>query len=111
MISRVGIQSEACIVCARRAGPSGVGAGRWIGWYCTQCGVQAAKSVFIMPAKEFDVVEQAACRRVAAIINSTDDAALTIQREDVALFVSWVVDEFAKQMREYVKTGEAPSPD
>jgi ribosomal protein L37AE/L43A len=104
MISRTGMKSESCVVCARRAGASAVGRSPRLGWYCTECDVQIARAAIDMVSKQFDVVEQFACQRVATIINSTDDDVLIIQREDVALFVSWVVDEFAKQMREYFKT-------
>jgi ribosomal protein L37AE/L43A len=108
MIRRVGKASESCIVCARRAGASAIGQLPRVGWYCDQCGIQIAEYAYAMTNKDFDTVEQAACKAVAAILNSTDDQQLTIPRDEVPLFVSWVVDEFAKQMREYVRTGEVP---
>ena len=105
MIRRSGKFCESCFVCARRAGPS---AATGFAWYCKQCGLELAKKVLMMTNKDFDSIEQAACARVAAILNDTDSEYLLVPRDEVHVFVGWVVDEFAKQMREYVKTGERP---
>jgi hypothetical protein len=104
MIQRIGRHTEACFICARRAGANAVGGARWA-WFCNQCGVELARDAVNMTRERFDLIESAARARVASMIVDGVDGGddVTIQRNDVELFVGWVIDEFSKQMREAVR--------
>lgn len=91
---------QACIVCGRRADGMAVGEPDRLGWYCEECGVDKAKEALSM-GRALDAVEKRACVKVAELCGTS----VTLNTDEMAEFVEWAVEEFAKAMRQEVKEG------
>lgn len=94
--------SESCVLCARRADGLAVGKPEQLGWFCSECGV--ALAIRATKAKDFDVYETRAAVKVADSVGGD----LSVPAVELAAFVKWVVDEFAKAIRDEVASGKAP---
>jgi hypothetical protein len=93
---------ESCVLCSRRADGLAVGRPDHLGWYCSECEVELAMRA--TKAKDFDIYETRAAVKVADSVGGD----LSVPAVELAAFVKWVVDEFAKAIRDEVASGKAP---
>ena len=73
-----------------------------LGWYCSECGTELAMRA--TKAKDFDIYETRAAVKVADSVGGD----LSVSAVELPAFVKWVVDEFAKAIRDEVASGRAP---
>jgi hypothetical protein len=106
MRNRVG-NDQSCFVCSRRADGAAVSSGpgprEALGWFCADCGADIAREAIDMSATRFDALEQAAIAKIAAELKDGRPDDVTIPREEITLFVGWVIESFAETMRDTMK--------
>lgn len=91
-----------CFVCGRRACGFAVGKPDKLAWYCDDCNPKIAKAALM--SKKFDIFEGRACQAVAELCGTE----ITLNKEEMADFVRWAVDEFGKALRKDLESDKPP---